>query len=181
MKTPSNLLNVVVDRWAATLGSTEFKIIVYLYAVAAAKRDGQISKSIKEIAEATNLAWRTVQAKLQDLDTRGVIEVISENKDRTLIQMSPQKWSLAVNNPNPTAEEPTGIPELIFRLCEQRPSPEMLTIMMSAADDDEQRLRHCLDSFFHQQKRWTTLELLTTAVQHDLSLRSYFDKSWGRP
>ena len=181
MEQPSNLLNVVVYRWAATLGSTEFKIIAYLYSVAAATEDGKISKSISEIAEATNLAWRTVQAKLQDLDARSVIEVISENKDRTLIRIPPRNWNQPVNTLNPVADQPAAIPELIYRLCGRRATPQTLALMNIAAGEDEQRLRYCLDTFLRQDNRWESVELLAVAVQHDLKHRGYFDPYWSRP
>ena len=86
-----------------------------------------------------------------------------------------------INVPLKPAVVPGTVPDLILRLCGQRSTPEMLAIMTDAADNDEQRLQHCLDTFFRQGKRWTTLELLTGAAQYDLRPRGYFDGYWSRP
>ena len=55
----------------------------------------------------------------------------------------------------------------------------MLACMKAAADNDEQRLQHCLDTFSRHGKRWTTLELLAAAAHYDLRPRGYFDQYWG--
>ena len=104
--TSSNLLTVVVDRWARTLSPTEYKIVTYLYRTADASPDRKIGKSIDEIAEATDLAWRTVWDKLKDLDRdeRRVIRILSHNKEKTLIEIPPEHWPLPVNNPEPVVE-----------------------------------------------------------------------------
>jgi len=141
------LLKVLFDLWGATLGPTEFKIVTYLYYIAAATPDRKISRSINEIAKATGLAWRTVQAKLHELATLGVIEILSTGKERTLMQIPLQHWSSPTSNPKPVVEQPAGIPELILRLCGQRPTPELLAVMKGAAENDEQRLQH-LPRFF---------------------------------
>lgn len=177
---PVNLLNVVFDLWGATLGPTEFKIVAALYRFAASTSDRKISKSIQKLAGATDLSWRTVQTKLHELNIRGVIEILSANKERMLIKIPQQHWS-PVNNPKPVVEQPASIPELIFRLTGQRPSPETLAYMRDAAEGSDERLQICLDTFWLQGKRWTTLELLTVAVQHDLRSRTYFSSDWGHP
>jgi len=185
------LLKVLFDLWGATLGPTEFKMVTYLYYIAASTPDGRITKTIQEIAEATGLAWRTVQSVLQELnrDERRVIRILSKNKEKTLIEIPPEHWPSPTDNPEPVVEPavnpelavppPASIPELIYRLCGQRPTPELLAVMKAAADNDEQRLQHCLDSLFRQGSRWATLELLTVAVQDDLGPRDYFDQRWG--
>jgi len=72
-----NPLNVVADRWRPKLSPSELKIAAYLYGLAAETPDRRVSKSIREIAEATGLARRTVQPTLQDLnhDERRVIRI----------------------------------------------------------------------------------------------------------
>jgi hypothetical protein len=123
------------------------------------------------------LACRTVQPGLHELTTLGAIEILSTGKERISIQIPP--WLPPVYIPKPHIA--ATVPDLILCLCGQRSTPEMLAIMTDAADNDEQRLQHCLDSFFRQGKRWTTLELLTGAAQYDLRPRGYFDGYWSRP
>jgi len=93
------LLKVLFELWGATLRPTEFKIFTYLCCIAAATPDRKINRSIKEIAKATGLAWRTVQAKLHELATLGVIEILSTGKERMLIQIPLQHWSSPTSNP----------------------------------------------------------------------------------
>ena len=173
-------LDALIGHWLGKISPTLFAVLAFLYCEATSSQDGKVGKSVEDIAAATGLARRTVQPGLHELAMLGAIQIVSTGKERMLIQIPRPYWLPPITACKLDAA-PTTISELIFRLCEQRPSPEMLTIMKSAADNDDQRLRHCLDSFFHQQKRWTTLELLTTAVQHDLSPRGYFDERWGRP
>jgi hypothetical protein len=173
-----SLLTVVVNLWARTLSPAEFKIVTYLYAIADSTPDRKVSQSIQEIAEATGLSWRTVQDKLQGLDTRGVIKVLSADKQRTLIQMPPEHWpspelvvEQPVDNPKPVVEPPASIPELIFRLTGQRPSAQELASMKTVSGNNEQRLRHCLDSLLLRHSvdsPWATVDLLAVAVEHEL-------------
>lgn len=72
------------------MGLAEYKIASYLYSIADSTPDRKVGQSIQEIAKATGLVWRTVQEKLQDLDKRGVIEVLSADKEKTFIQIPPQ-------------------------------------------------------------------------------------------
>ncbi len=145
--TSSNLLTVVVDRWARTLSTTKFKIVAYLYRIADASPDRQIDKSSEEIAQATGLSRRTVLPALHQLnrDERRVIRILSHNKERTLIEIPAEHWCLPagnsepvaveppvihsqpvigppVNNSEPVVEPPASIPELIFRMTKKRPT-----------------------------------------------------------
>jgi hypothetical protein len=182
MNTISPQLNAVAGHWLGKISPTLIAILIYIYWKAATSPDGKVGQSIEEIAVATGLAWRTVQPKLHELAALGAIEILSLSvaKERMLIQIPRQYWSAPVNVTKPDFHPPS-IPELIFRLCGQRPSPEMLALMMVAADNDELRLQHCLDTFFAKRERWATLDLLTVAVQHDMRPRSYFDGYWTRP
>jgi len=97
----------------------------------------------------------------------GAIEILSAGKERMLIQIPPQYW-----HPPPKAStpdlSPTTVPELVHRLCGHRASPEILTAMRTAGDNDEERVLQCLQAFLHEGKRWATPELLTVAVQTSL-------------
>lgn len=175
--TSSSLLTVVVDRWVRTLGRTEFKIVAYLYRIAAATPDGRIDKSIEEIAQATNLAWRTVQKKLKALDTDGVIKVISDDKERTLIEIPLEYWPLPAGNSEPAVVEPPVInpepvigpnPEPVVEPPVIKPEPVVeppasieelvrslagqrpsaeALALMKAAAGNDERLQDCLNSF----------------------------------
>jgi hypothetical protein len=134
------------------MGLAEYKIASYLYSIADSTPDRKVGQSIQEIAKATGLVWRTVQEKLQDLDKRGVIEVLSADKEKTFIQIPPQAPAPVierpVNQPKSAVQQPAGIQELIHRLTKgQRPSDKELAVMRAAAGDDDQRLQLCLDSF----------------------------------
>ena len=80
-------LDGLIDPWLAILGFTEFLLVTYLFRAAATSPDGLVDQSIEEIAEGTGLSWRTVRNHLQDLDTRGVIEVLSQEKECTLVRI----------------------------------------------------------------------------------------------
>lgn len=134
----------------------------------------------EDIAAATGLAWGTVQIKLHELANLKAIEILSVSKKRTLIQIPARYWLPASQTSN-ADDHTTTTPELVHCLCGQLASPELLAIMMGAADNDELRLLQCLDNFRLQGKRWETPQLLVVAVQHDLRPRGYFDNYWSRP
>jgi hypothetical protein len=48
--------NNYMDRWEPKLSQSELKIVAYIYGIAADAPDHRVSKSIREIAEATGLA-----------------------------------------------------------------------------------------------------------------------------
>ena len=173
-------LGALISHWLGKISPTLFAILAFIY-WKASPSDGKVGQSIEDIADATGLARRTVQPGLRELATLGAIEILSTGKERMLIQISPRYWLPPVNVPLKPNVSPATVPDLILRLCGQRPTPEMLAIMTDAADNDEQRLQHCLDTFFREGKRWTTLELLTGAAQYDLRPRGYFDGYWSRP
>ena len=174
---PNSQLRALAGHWIGKISSTNFLILGYLYWQASISPDGRVGQSIETIAKATNLAWRTVQEKLQELGAAGAIEILSSGKERMLLQIPKRYWDppAALSN---AETPPASIEELIFRLCGSRPSAEMLRIMREAAGDDDLRLQQCLDTFFHQEKRWTTIQLLFVAVQHELKPRGYFDSHW---
>jgi hypothetical protein len=94
-----------------------------------------------------------------------------------LIEIPRQHWPSLANTAPPVIEQPAAaIPELIFRLTAQRPTPEALADMKAAAHNDNQRLQLCLDSFLKQCKGWTTIDLLTVAVQEEFRPRNYWDR-----
>jgi hypothetical protein len=185
MKTLSLL---IVDLCAQKMGLADYKIASYLHSIADSTPDRKVSQSIQQIAEATGLSWRTVQEKLKDLETHGVIDVLSTDKEKTLIQIPPQRWFSPVpapvveppdNKPKLTFQQPASILELIYRLTGQRPSDKELAHMRTVAGNDDERLRYCLDSFLldiqrGQHNGWETVDFLTVAVQHELS-RNFFD------
>lgn len=86
------------------MSPTEFKIVVYLFAAAAESPDGVAAAAygIEAIAAATGITWRTVITKVHDLDARGVVEVLSQEKECTLVRFPGWKgWF--------------GLPELILK------------------------------------------------------------------
>jgi hypothetical protein len=75
-----------IDRWLADLSGSEFKVAMHLLAAASDSPDELISQSHAEIASATGLSWRTVLTALHDLRTRRVLQVVSRDKERTLVK-----------------------------------------------------------------------------------------------
>ena len=124
----------------------------------------QDGSSIADIASGTGLAWRTIQEKLYELAAIGAIDILGKNRDRALVQIPPRYW-LPPTTTNAAAAVPVSVPELVCGLCGHRLSEESGALMLAAAENDEVRLRHCLQNFFRQGKRWGTLELLVVAVQ----------------
>jgi hypothetical protein len=173
-------LGALISHWLGKLSPTLFVILTFIY-WKASPSDGRVSQSIDAIAGATGLARRTVQPGLRELAALGAIEILSTRKERMSIQIPPRYSLPPVNVPLKPDVSPATVSDLILRLCEQRSTPAMLAIMTDAADNDEQRLQHCLDTFFREGKRWTTLELLTGAAQYELRPRGYFDGYWSRP
>jgi hypothetical protein len=145
-------LDALITHWLGKISPTLFAILSFLYWEAISSPDGKVGRSIEDIAIGTGLARRTVQPGLQELATLAAIEILSCGKERMLIQIPQRYWFPRVNVDRPDAV-PESIPELIYRLCGTRPSSEMLALMKAAADNDEQRLQHCLDTFFRQEKR----------------------------
>jgi hypothetical protein len=185
MNTSHQPLRALVDNWLGKISPTLIVVLLYIYSKALDCPDGKVSETIEDIAAATGLAWGTVQIKLRELANLKAIEILSASKKRTLIQI-PTNHSLPTRQTLPTlqtstADDHTMTSELIPGLCGQGASPEMLAIMMNAADDDELRLQQCLDNFRLQAKRWATLELLIVAVQNELRPHAYFDEYWRRP
>jgi hypothetical protein len=124
-----NPLNVVADRWRPKLSPSELKIAAYLYGLAAETPDRRVSKSIREIAEATGLARRTVQPTLQDLnhDERRVIRILSKNKEKTRIEILLEHWPSPVNKPEPVVKpQRSSFDSLAEQAMENRiiPAPE---------------------------------------------------------
>lgn len=93
-----------LDHWLKmkTLSPTEFKLVVYLFVAAAESPDGVAAQSQEAIAAATQLSSPTVINHTHDLEARGVIEVLSEDKESTLIRF-------------PGCRGWFGLPELILK------------------------------------------------------------------
>lgn len=176
-------LDMVADRSKPKLNPSELKIVAYLYDLAAGTPDRRVSKSIREIAEATGLSQRTVQDKLHALDRADpqVIRILSKGTEKTLLEIPPEHGSLpsaarpANSKPALPPPPPASIEALILRLTRQRPSAQNLAYMKAAAGNDDQRLQDCLNTFLLKGKTWETVDLLTVAVQHHLRQRDYFD------
>ena len=179
MNTSNSRLSTLAH-WFGKISPPLFVILAYLHWKASLSPDGQIAESIHAIASGTGLAWRTVQPKLRELAALGAIELLSSGKARTLIRIPSRHWIPPAEAIEPEADS-KGVVELIYALSGHRASPEMLQLMMAAAANEELRLKHCLDDFFCQGKRWATVELLTVAVQDELRSRSFFDERWSRP
>jgi hypothetical protein len=164
--TPSNLLNAL-RHWLPQLSPTEYKIYSYLSFAAATTPDGKVSNSIQQIADATMLAWRTVQEKLRALEKRGAIRILSIDKERTLVELPRVHASAAAPAAltKPPVQPPATIPQLVLRLTQQRPTPELLACMREAAGNDE-NLQQYLSSLLPKFDRWENPNLLTVAVQH---------------
>ena len=179
MNISNSPLVALVGHWLGKISPSHFAILSFIYWKATSSPDGKVGEPIAGIATATGLSVRTVQPGLRELASVGAIQILSMGKERMLVEIPRQYLNPSVKTSG-TDSAPATIPELIFRLCGHRPSPQMLTIMRAAAKNDEQRLHHCLDSFFTQGKSWTTIELLTVAVQYDLRTPRLLDGCWGR-
>lgn len=75
-----------MDAWLKTLSPTEFKMAVFLFVAAAESPDGVAAHSQKAIAAATRMSERTVSTNLHNLDARRVLQVLSDEKETTLIR-----------------------------------------------------------------------------------------------
>jgi hypothetical protein len=175
-----NPSSVVADRGRPKLSRSERKIVAYLSGIAAGTPDRRVSKSIREIAEATGLARRTVQPILQDLnrDERRVIRILSKNKEKTLIEIPLEHWPSPAGNPEPVVEQPANpkpalpppasISELIFRMTDKRPTAEDIRKLKATAETDNEELMKVLDFLWRRGFRFAGFELLTVAVVHQL-------------
>ena len=76
-----------VDHCLAKLDPSDFLLIMYLFCAACDSPDGLVDQTIEEIAEGTGLSWRTVQDHLQDLHKRSVIDILSQDKEPTLVRV----------------------------------------------------------------------------------------------
>jgi hypothetical protein len=166
--TPSTptVLNAL-RHWLPQLSPTEYKIYSYLCFAATTTPDGKVSNSIQQIADATKLAWRTVQEKLRAIEERGAIRILSIDKERTLVELPGLHGPAAApaTLKKPPVQPPATIPELVLRLAQQRPTPELLACMQDAAGNDE-NLQQYLSSLLPKFDRWENPDGLTVAVQH---------------
>ncbi len=83
---PGLAVGGLVDEWLQKLTRSEFKIAMYLFTATSDSLDGLAAHSIHEIADHTNLSSRTVISVVHALEARGVIQVVSNDKERTLIR-----------------------------------------------------------------------------------------------
>ena len=184
-------VSALMHYWLGKISPPLFVILSVIYLKASGSTVGVACSTIQDLAAKTGLSWRTVQGKLHELAGLGAIQILSVARQRMKVQIPEQYRAIQMDSsreggvPTPTVAPPMktapkSTAELIFALCGEQASSEMLGFMQTAAGGDELRLQCCLDDFLEQGKRWETIELLAVAARHDLKPHGYFDDYWVR-
>ena len=161
-------VSALMHYWLGKISPPLFVILSVIYLKASGSTVGVACSTIQDLAAKTGLSWRTVQGKLHELAGLGAIQILSVARQRMKVQIPEQYRAIQMDSsreggvPTPTVAPPMktapkSTAELIFALCGEQASSEMLGFMQTAAGGDELRLQCCLDDFLKQGKRWETL------------------------
>jgi hypothetical protein len=169
-----NLMGVV-RRWCRDLSAAEFKVVVYIFRWAADTPDGVVRRPRKEIAQATGIRMRDIRPMLKGLGARGVFEVMSLDREETVVRVGREHWSASL--PPAAASEGkrpatvANLKEVLLRLTGIRVGVREVEELKSVAQVDDPALMEILDSLLRRGFRYQGLGLLTAAVLHESAIK----------
>jgi hypothetical protein len=133
MNTREILLTTFVHKNVADLKSTTFKVGAYLCGLAGG--DEEVCSSNSHTARGTRLSEHTVQQAIHELQTKGILEIVSKNKEPTRVRLligatreedqPPENLQVEQHQPPPISNaEPTPVRLLIAATKEKDQPPE---------------------------------------------------------